>query len=105
LASQITSIRKSLSNNTFFAFELYSTLLALQPRWESAVRELTGDAKLVNVIAEQSAVLRGVCLRSFPEILVDVKSPMVASRRSAGDVQTVGVADVTYSVGAIPQDR
>jgi exocyst complex component 7 len=97
LTTQTSIIRKSLSIHTFYALELYQSLLRIQPRWEEACRDWTGDLKALTMIGDASTVLRGVCLRSFPEILVDVKNPPPASRVSDGP--SVGVADVTYSVG------
>jgi exocyst complex protein 7 len=95
LVSQTNAIKKSLNTNSFYALELYQALTRAQDRWELTVTQLLGEHPAVAIIGETAGALRGACLRSFPEILVDVRTPAPAATR---DVNSSSVADITYSV-------
>lgn len=93
LTSQIATIKKSLATSTFYAFGLYQTLLQHETDWQEITAELDFDSAVPGLLAENANTLRSTCLRSFPEVLVDIR----ASQSSAkGD--TSSTADVTYRV-------
>lgn len=93
LTSQIATIKKSLATSTFYAFGLYQTLLQHETDWQEVTAELDLDSAVPRLLAENANTLRSTCLRSFPEVLVDIR----ASQSSAkGD--TSSTADVTYRV-------
>jgi exocyst complex protein 7 len=95
LNSQIAYIKKSLASQTFYALELYQTLLHVQPDWEAITTELDFDPSVVRLVSETLNSLRNPCLRSFPEALVDIRvSP--SSRKG----ETSSIADVTYRVSS-----
>ncbi|KZT33890.1 hypothetical protein SISSUDRAFT_1122622 [Sistotremastrum suecicum HHB10207 ss-3] len=87
-------------NSTFLALDIYSTLTDLQPEWDDILAKpsnnnLGGGAN--NGVKEmkeiiQSSGLRGIVLRSFPELLVDIQTS-VGGMKDGG----TGVADITYS--------
>ncbi|KAJ9120136.1 hypothetical protein QFC22_003034 [Naganishia vaughanmartiniae] len=91
LNSQIAYIKKSLASQTFYALELYQTLLHVQSDWEEITNELDCDPPVVRLVSETLNSLRNPCLRSFPEALVDIR---VA--QSSGKGETSSIADVTY---------
>jgi exocyst complex protein 7 len=98
LTTQTNTIKRSLNANTFYALELYQTLNGLHGQWEESVRQLLGDQDMEKTVAEAAAAMRGACLRSFPEVLVDVRTPAAAGTR---DVGTSSVADITYTVSRL----
>lgn len=93
LTGQIAMIRKSLTTLTFYAFELYQTLVQRQADWQEITGELNFDAKQTRLVEETANTLRGACLRSFPEVLVDIRT----QTGTKGD--SSAIADVTYRVG------
>ena len=95
LVNQTNIIKRSLNANTFYALELYRTLNGIQGRWEGSIKQMLDDQEMEKIVAEASGALRGACLRSFPEILVDVRAPMATGPR---DMSTSSIADITYTV-------
>lgn len=99
LSTQTSLIKRSLSSQSFYALELYQTLSSLQQDWEEVTGELFGGGEeemvMQRMVGEGAAGLRQACLRSFPEILVDVRAPLSGSSR---DVGSSSVADITYTV-------
>jgi hypothetical protein len=95
LVAQTNAIKRSLSTNAFYALELYQTLSGLQGRWEESIKLMLGDAELEAIVAEATAANRGACLRSFPEILVDVRTPAPTGMK---EMNSSSVADITYTV-------
>lgn len=93
LTSQIAKIKKSLTLTTFYAFGLYETLLQHQGDWQEITAELDFEARHIKLVEEASSTLRGACLRSFPEVLVDIRTSQTGSK---GDSSSI--ADVTYRV-------
>ena len=91
LTSQIATIKKSLTSTTFYAFGLYETLVQHQADWRAITSELDFDARQIKLVEEASSVLRGACLRSFPEVLVDIRTS-----QTGGKGDTSSIADVTY---------
>lgn len=82
LNSLSTLIKKSLHKHNFLALAAYTALASLQPRWDSllALRQQRDGTKDLDEMKEGLNSLRGVCLRSFPEVLVDIKMGAVPSR-------------------------
>ena len=93
----ISTIKRSLSNHTFLALELYTALISAQSTFEHiATRclEMTHSMSTPEIISPLSAILstlRSLVLRSFPELLVDIRS-------TSGQGSTSGIADTTYTV-------
>jgi len=63
-----------------------------QSRWESVLEKRGREG---NELRDGLNALRGVCLRSFPEYLVDLK--LAATGKGGGDLG-VGLTDSTLSV-------
>ena len=93
LSSLSTLIKRSLHKYTFHALASYSSLSAHQDRWDELITRRAERKE--NELKEDLHALRGVCLRSFPEFLADLK--LAALGRGGGDVGT-GCADITISV-------
>ncbi|KAI5453770.1 exocyst complex component exo70 [Naganishia albida] len=92
LTSQIATVKRSLATSTFYAFGLYKTLLQHENDWQEVTAELDFEPAVPRVLAENASTLRSICLRSFPEVLVDIR----ASQPSAKGDTTSSTADVTY---------
>ena len=97
LSSLSTLIKRSLHKYTFHALASYSSLSAHQDRWDELITRRAERKE--NELKEDLHALRGVCLRSFPEFLADLK--LAALGRGGGDVGT-GCADITISVTFFP---
>lgn len=93
LTSQIAMIKKSLTSTTFYAFGLYETLVQHQGDWQEITGELDFEARQIKLVEEASTTLRGACLRSFPEVLVDIRASQTGSKG-----ENSSIADVTYRV-------
>ncbi|KDQ18787.1 hypothetical protein BOTBODRAFT_153680 [Botryobasidium botryosum FD-172 SS1] len=91
-------IKSSLSKHVFLALSAYSSLVALQPRWDDVMRQRAGRRD--NELAEALHSMRGVCLRSFPEFLADVKLAEVLPLAPGGKPIEIGtgVTDITNTV-------
>ncbi|KAH7910959.1 Cullin repeat-like-containing domain protein [Hygrophoropsis aurantiaca] len=95
LSSLTSLIKRSLHKYTFHALAAYSSLAATQTRWEILFSR-RGDARRdSNELRDGLNSIRGVCLRSFPEFLVDLK--MAAAGPGKGGEMGVGLADFTIS--------
>jgi exocyst complex protein 7 len=92
LSSLSALIKRSLHKYTFHALASYSSLSAHQDRWDELITRRAERKE--NELKEDLHALRGVCLRSFPEFLADLK---LAGLGRGGDVGT-GCADFTISV-------
>ncbi|KAH8116065.1 Cullin repeat-like-containing domain protein [Phellopilus nigrolimitatus] len=91
-------VKRALQRNTFLALSAHSHLAGadVMGRWDETVkRRASGSTANVNVLKEGVHSLRAVCLRSFPEFLVDIKSAAVPS--AGGEVGT-DVAEITETV-------
>ncbi|KAH9031730.1 exocyst complex component exo70 subunit [Lactarius hengduanensis] len=64
-------IKRSLHKYTFHALACYSALSARQDRWDELITRRAERKE--NELKEDLHALRGVCLRSFPEFLADIK--------------------------------
>lgn len=93
----INTIKRSLSTHTFLALELYTALIAAQSTYEHVATrclEMTQaprSAETLTPLSQILSTLRSLVLRSFPEMLVDI-------RTTSGQGNTSGIADTTYSV-------
>lgn len=90
-------IKRSLSTYTFLALSAYSSLSALQSWWDDVMGWRAGRRE--NELKEGLHSLRGVCLRSFPEFLADIK--LVAMRPPEGHFLGTGVIDLTVNVSKL----
>ncbi|KIO32205.1 hypothetical protein M407DRAFT_13962 [Tulasnella calospora MUT 4182] len=84
-----SSIKKSLLTHVWFAIGLFGALASLQPAWDDVMRLKAGRDE--NELADWNHALRGVCLRSFPEFLLEIKQAGTSIRRELG----TGVADIS----------
>ncbi|KAI9460716.1 exocyst complex component exo70 subunit [Russula earlei] len=91
LSSLSALIKRSLHKYTFHALASYSALSACQDRWDDLITR-RADRK-ENELKEGSHALRGVCMRSFPEFLADLK---LAGLGRGGEIGT-GCADFTIT--------
>jgi exocyst complex protein 7 len=93
----ISTIKRSLSTHTFLALELYTALISAQSTFEhvsSRCLEMAHSPQTPELISPLSpilSILRSLVLRSFPELLVDIRSTSAAGNTS-------GIADTTYTV-------
>ena len=95
LGSLISLIKRSLHKHTFLALSTYEALLKLLPRWESLLNLREGGSS--NEVKEGLNSLRAVCLRSFPELIADIKSG-ATSKNNVGLAEYTGaVTDFTQS--------
>ncbi|KAH9020402.1 exocyst complex component exo70 subunit [Lactarius pseudohatsudake] len=91
LSSLSALIKRSLHKYTFHALACYSALSARQDRWDELITRRAERKE--NELKEDLHALRGVCLRSFPEFLADIK---LAGLGRGGEVGT-GCADFTIT--------
>jgi exocyst complex component 7 len=87
-------VKRSLTTYTFLALSAYSSLLALQSWWDDVMGKRAGRRD--NELKEGLHSLRGVCLRSFPEFLADIK--LMGMRPPEGQFLGTGVSDLTVNV-------
>ena len=92
LSSLSTLIKRSLHKYTFHALASYSALATCQDRWDDLITRRAERRE--NELKEGLHALRGVCLRSFPEFLADLK---LAGLGRGGEIGT-GCADITITV-------
>ncbi|KAF7966561.1 hypothetical protein HWV62_37859 [Athelia sp. TMB] len=96
IAALISLIKKSLQRYTFLALSSFEALSALQPRWDQ-LQDRRGTDVRNNELKDGLNSLRGVCLRSFPELIADVKMASMGSMGKLGDT-TSGIADFVVTV-------
>ncbi|KAG8960854.1 hypothetical protein FRC00_014009 [Tulasnella sp. 408] len=92
LSTVQSSIKKSLLTHVWFGIGLFGALASLQPAWDDVMRLRAGRDE--NELADWNHALRGVCLRSFPEFLLEIKQAGASVRRELG----TGVADISKQV-------
>ena len=92
LSSLSALIKRSLHKYTFHALASFSALSACQDRWDELITRRAERKE--NELKEGLHALRGVCLRSFPEFLADLK---LAGMGRGGEIGT-GCADFTITV-------
>ncbi|OCF55156.1 hypothetical protein L486_07267 [Kwoniella mangroviensis CBS 10435] len=101
LQPTINSIKKSLSSQTFIALDLYTSLSSIQQSWENILTKCLNMTQtslsimevkeVLTVLNQPVSTLRSLCLRSFPEFLVDIRTTRIDS------TLTSSIADITYS--------
>ncbi|KAF8625492.1 hypothetical protein AX14_011613, partial [Amanita brunnescens Koide BX004] len=77
IGALMTLIKRSLQKYAFLALATYEALLKLQPKWD-ALLALRVSSDGSNEVKDGLNALRGVCLRSFPEMIADLKSAAVS---------------------------
>ena len=102
LPPSINLIKRQLSVHTFFALELYQSLVMLQQqRWDQAISKClqmtntppsSPEARdVASILAAPLSTLRGLVLRSFPERLVDIRTA------ASGGPLASAISEVTFS--------
>jgi exocyst complex protein 7 len=93
LSSLSSLIKRSLHKYTFHALSAFSALSTSQSRWESVLAKRGREG---NELRDGLNAIRGVCLRSFPEYLADLK--LAATGKGGGGDLSVSLADISLSV-------
>jgi len=93
LGSFIAFVKRSLSRYTFLALSAYNSLLGLQPIWDDIITKRAGRRD--NELKDGLHSLRGLCLRSFPEFLADIK--LVSVKPTETQLLGTGVSDLTIN--------
>lgn len=72
-----TTIKRNLSAQTMVLLDLYSALVNMQPRFETTMERVlkSEPSECKTALAAPISALRALALRSFPERLVDIRSP------------------------------
>ncbi|WVR04979.1 hypothetical protein IAU60_001991 [Kwoniella sp. DSM 27419] len=100
LQPTLNTIKRSLSSQAFVALDLYSSLIRLAGRWDQGMSKCLSmthtpsspEAKeVVSVLNQPISTLRGLSLRSFPELLVDIRTT------ATNGSPTSGINETTYS--------
>lgn len=95
LTQIIALTKKSLQKYGFLALSAYESLLSLQHHWDDLFSRRSVDSTSEkNELKDGLQNLRGLCLRSFPEFLADIK---LASTSRGSDTNT-RLTDFTVSV-------
>ncbi|ELU43169.1 Exo70 domain-containing protein [Rhizoctonia solani AG-1 IA] len=95
LSTLSSLVKKSLQSNIFMALAIYSSLSQSQDRYTDIMLRRTGRKD--NDLSTGIHSLKGVCIRSFPELLLEIKTPAMSPPTAApgrGEIGT-GIADVT----------
>ncbi|KXN84351.1 hypothetical protein AN958_12705 [Leucoagaricus sp. SymC.cos] len=104
LGQMTTLIKKSLQKYNFLALSAYDALLQQQPAWEEALSR-RDEIEDKNELRDGLGTLRQICLRSFPEFLVDLKLG-ANDRDSETSVRLVDLTiDTVKYLGALPKVR
>lgn len=101
LQPTLNTIKRSLSSHTFLALDLYQSLMRTQAKWDAALNKCFSMTRadttaepardLLGAITSPISTLRGLVLRSFPELLVDVRTA------PTGQGTTSAISDSTHS--------
>ncbi|CAK5272856.1 unnamed protein product [Mycena citricolor] len=94
LTSLVALIKRSLSKHAFLALAANEALLTLQDQWDVLLARRGSENAKSNELKDGLGTLRGVCLRSFPEFLADIK---MASLSKGGSDTSTGTADFVVS--------
>ncbi|CAE6449936.1 unnamed protein product [Rhizoctonia solani] len=95
LSTLSSLVKKNLQNNIFMALAIYSSLSYSQERYTEIMLRRTGRKD--NDLSTGIHSLKGVCIRSFPELLLEIKTPAMSPPTATpgrGEIGT-GIADVT----------
>ena len=101
LQPTLNTIKRSLSSHTFVALDLYQSLTKTQNKWDTVLHKCCAMVhlnaaspearELQTALTTPLSTLRGLVLRSFPELLVDI-------RTAQGTTQpTSAISDSTHS--------
>lgn len=100
LSPTLSTLKKYLSRHTFTALDLYASVSRLLPQWDHIMSsclarlgtlQSPATTELVTALDQPVNTLRSLSLRSFPEMLADVRSA-----KTEGP-PTSAISDVTYS--------
>ncbi|KAK8870005.1 hypothetical protein IAR55_000575 [Kwoniella newhampshirensis] len=100
IAPTLSTMKRALSSHTFIALDLYSSLSSLQQRWDQTISHCLsatstpstpGTKDLQTALNQPVSTLRSLSLRSFPELLVDIRS----AKTDGSPTSSIG--EVTYS--------
>ncbi|KDN37796.1 hypothetical protein RSAG8_09951, partial [Rhizoctonia solani AG-8 WAC10335] len=69
-------VKKNLQSNIFMALAIYSSLSNSQERYTDIMLRRTGRKD--NDLSTGIHSLKGVCIRSFPELLLEIKTPAMS---------------------------
>ncbi|KAG6899569.1 hypothetical protein C0993_009148 [Termitomyces sp. T159_Od127] len=95
LISLVNLIKKSLPKYSFLALAAYECMLSIQSQWDDILSRRSSETrKDVNEVKDGLNTLRAVCLRSFPEFLVDLK---LGAMSKGGELVNTGLADFVRS--------
>lgn len=92
LSSLNTSIKRSLQKHTFLVLSTYTSLSESETHWEDLMCRRAGRRE--NELKDALSSLRSVCLRSFPELIANIKAGALGK---GGELGT-SVADFVISV-------
>ncbi|KAG8795134.1 hypothetical protein FRC12_017636 [Ceratobasidium sp. 428] len=88
-------VKRNLQNNIFMALSIYASLSEAQEQYTDIIIRRAGRKD--NDLSTGIHALRGVCIRSFPELLLEIKTPAMSPPTPTpgrGEIGT-GIADVT----------
>ncbi|KAK4687879.1 exocyst complex component 7, partial [Tremellales sp. Uapishka_1] len=103
LSPTINIIKRKLTQHIFLALDLYQSLIRFQPRWEQSISKCLAmantpsgpESKLLHTALHQPiSTVRGLVMRSFPELLVDIRSPPTTGNNAN---PSTSISDTTYS--------
>ena len=92
MSSLSALIKRSLHKYTFLALSIYASLSTTQANWDDIMCRRAG--KRENELKDDLHALRASVLRSFPELIADIR---VAAMGKGGELST-GLTDITLSV-------
>lgn len=92
----VTSIKRAMSAQTMTMLDLYASLNEFQPRYEEVVGStFQGQAHdLQNALSQPLSLLKGMALRSFPERLIDIRTPLP---KGGPHTMSTAVSDTTHN--------
>jgi len=101
LSSLNTSIKRNLQQYTFLALSTYTSLSESETHWEDLMCRRAGRRE--NELKDALSSLRSVCLRSFPELIANIK----AEAMGKGGEPSTNVVDFVPStvefLGRVPE--
>lgn len=104
LSTLSSLVKRNLQSNIFMALAVYSSLSEVQEQYTEILLRRTGRKD--NDLSTGIHALRGLCIRSFPELLLEIKTPAMSPPTATpgrGEIGT-GIADVTVMVSDAPHE-
>ena len=99
----VTLTKKSFQKHSFLALSAYESLLSLQRHWDDLLSRRGADYVVEkNELKDGLQSLRGLCLRSFPELLVDIK--LAATGRDLGRGMDINTKPTDFIVSVCSHD-